>query len=174
VRQVDRLEAALEMAQVVLDALPEEEKSRLERERGKLLKQADLFVDLLLKESTSKVCWPDGSPEKSDTGTTDGLNVVDSRLGAVEGERVVAGGKEVVDMVNSGRVVGEDDNVVEVGEDDGRGRVGDREARWSLRAERVSRMAGEKRKGARGSPWRTPDVDCSPSAPRKATDEDEP
>jgi hypothetical protein len=41
----------------------------------------------------------------------------------------VAGGKEVVDMVNSGRVVGEDDNVVEVGEDDGRGRVGDREAR---------------------------------------------
>jgi hypothetical protein len=56
VRQVDRLEAALEMAQVVLDALPEEEKSRLERERGKLLKQADLFVDLLLKESTSKVC----------------------------------------------------------------------------------------------------------------------
>jgi hypothetical protein len=41
VRQIVRLESALEMAQVVLDALPEEEKSRLERERGELFEQLD-------------------------------------------------------------------------------------------------------------------------------------
>jgi hypothetical protein len=52
--QVVRPKAALEMAQVVLDALPEEEKSGLEREGGKLLKETDLFVNLLLQE---------GSPE---------------------------------------------------------------------------------------------------------------
>jgi hypothetical protein len=53
--QVIRPKAALEMAQVVLDALPEEEKSGLEGEGGELLEETDLVVDLLLEE---------GSPER--------------------------------------------------------------------------------------------------------------
>jgi hypothetical protein len=53
--QVIRPEAALEMAQVVLDALSEEEKSGLEGEGGELLEETDLVVDLLLEE---------GSPER--------------------------------------------------------------------------------------------------------------
>jgi hypothetical protein len=39
----------------MLDALPEEEKSRLEGERGELLEKMDLIDNLLLKESTSEV-----------------------------------------------------------------------------------------------------------------------
>jgi hypothetical protein len=64
----------------------------------------------------------------------------------------VARGEEVGDMVDGGRVVGQDEYVVEVGEDDGGGESGEREVRRSLRAERVSRTAREKKKGARGSP----------------------
>jgi hypothetical protein len=70
----------------VLDALPEEEKSRLESKGGELIEELDLFVHLLLKESTSEVFQPDGCSEKSDAGPTNIRDVVDRRLGLVKGE----------------------------------------------------------------------------------------
>jgi hypothetical protein len=109
-------------------------------------------LDLLLKESASEVCGPDCRPEKGDTITTDVLDGVDRRPGFVEGEGGVARGEEGGDMVNGGRVVGEDDYVVEVGEDDrGRG-VGAEGGEVVFAGGEGSRMAREKRKGARGSP----------------------
>jgi hypothetical protein len=83
-----------------------------------------LFIHLLLEESTSEVAGPDGSPEERDAGPADVVDVVDCRLGAVEGEGRAARGEEVGDMVDGDGIVGEDNNVVEVGQDDGRGIVG--------------------------------------------------
>jgi hypothetical protein len=82
------------MAQVVLDALPEEEKSRLEGKGGKLIEELDLFIHLLLEESTPKVARPDGSPEKRDASAADVVHVVHRRLGLVQGEGRAAGGEE--------------------------------------------------------------------------------
>jgi hypothetical protein len=95
----------------------------LEGEGGKLIEELDLFVHLL-EESTPKVARLDGSPEKRDAGAADVVDVVDRRLGLVQGEGRAARGEEGGNVVDGRRVVGEDDNVVEVGEDDGRGRVG--------------------------------------------------
>jgi hypothetical protein len=55
-------------------------------------------------------------------------------------------------MVDGGRVVGQDDDVVEVGKDDGGRVVGRERGEVVFEAERVSRMAREKKRGARGSP----------------------
>jgi hypothetical protein len=77
----------------VLDALPEEEKSRLEGKRGELIEKLDLIVDLLLRESASEVFRPDGCPEKSDAGPTNVLDVIDRRL-RVPGVEAEADAKE--------------------------------------------------------------------------------
>jgi hypothetical protein len=69
----------------VLDALPEEEESRLKGKGRELLEKSDLFIHLLLEESASEVFRPDSCPEKGYAGTADVLDVVDCRLGAVEG-----------------------------------------------------------------------------------------
>jgi hypothetical protein len=50
--QIVRLEAALEVAEVVLDVLPEEEKSRLEGEQRELREDEDLLIDLLLRKAS--------------------------------------------------------------------------------------------------------------------------
>jgi hypothetical protein len=108
----------------VLDALPEEEKSGLEGEGGKLLKETDLFVNLLLQEGSPERGCPNSCTKKGDAVSTDVLDVVDRRLGLVEGEGRAARGEELVDMADRGGIVGEDDNVVKVGEDDGRRGIG--------------------------------------------------
>jgi hypothetical protein len=54
-RQSVRLEAALEVTEVVLDALPKEEESRLKGEERELGEEEDLLFDLLLEKSKSEL-----------------------------------------------------------------------------------------------------------------------
>jgi hypothetical protein len=118
--QIVRLEVALDAAEVVLDALPEEEKSCLEGKRRELGKKEDLFVDLLLEKSKSELFRADRRPEKLDAVASDVVDVVDGRLGCVKGEGGAVGGEEVGDVSDGVGIVGKDDNVVEVSQDDGR------------------------------------------------------
>jgi hypothetical protein len=89
-----------------LDALPEEEKSRLESEGGELLKETDLDLDLFLQEGSPELRRAHGSTEEGDARSTDIVDIVDRRLGAVEREGRAARGEEGGDMVDGERIVG--------------------------------------------------------------------
>jgi hypothetical protein len=142
-RQSVRLEAALEVTEVVQDALPKKEKSRLKGEERELGEE-ELF-------------WADSSPEKLDTVASDVVDVVDGRLECVERERGVIGGKELGHMSDCVGIAGEDDNVVEVGKNNRteKVRTEDGEVRAETR-ESVADGKGEEEK-ERESPSRTPE-----------------
>jgi hypothetical protein len=126
----------------------------LEGEREEPIKETDLLVDLLPEESEPELFRADCSPEPTDAVPADILDVVDGWLGTVEGEGEVLGGEELSDMVDSRRIVGKDDDVIEVGKNNERGRgKGERGGEVCFEGgEGVASGEGEK-EGERRSPW---------------------
>jgi hypothetical protein len=156
----------MKVAEVLLNAVSVEEEARMGGDGEEGVEDFPLFFDLLLEESEPVVFRADCCPQELDAVLANAVEAVDLRLGDVEGERRADGAQVVVDGAG---IFGQDDDIVEIGEDE-RGDLMNLE-RWDRRREMVSRMEREKRKGARGSPCRTPDLERSgtdsPSAQKK-------
>jgi hypothetical protein len=118
--EIIRLELALQMAEVLLDAALGEDEGGLEGEGREAGDDINLLLNLFGEKVETEGTRANSSAEEVDPIVADGIERVDCGLVDIEGKRGADGSEERGGALDGEGVIGED-NVIQIGKDERRG-----------------------------------------------------